>query len=106
MRLLNLLPGTARVFIAAAVLITGTPCRGQNTGKLTAPSSTERTDDSLLGLHKQLIELKSMLEEMRTDGVRARMERTELREQLDAAPQQRAAARAQAKAARHTVKAE
>src|SRR5437588_6278367 len=70
MRLLNLLPGTARVFIAAAVLITGTPCRGQNTGKLTAPSSTERTDDSLLALQKQMIELKSMLEEMRTEVVR------------------------------------
>ncbi|PYT98522.1 MAG: hypothetical protein DMG38_15395 [Acidobacteria bacterium] len=106
MRLLNLLPGTARVFIAAAVLITGTPCRGQNTGKLTAPSSTERTDDSLLALQKQMIELKSMLEEMRTEVVRSRMETIELRKELDATRQQLAAAAAQSNATPSKVTAE
>lgn len=82
MRHLTLLPATAKfltVFLAAAAAPTAVRC--QEASKPPAESAGQTADDSVRKLQKQILELQSMLEEMRNEILRSRKEAVELRQE-------------------------
>lgn len=104
MRLVNLIPGTARLCAVILVFSTGCPRgRGQEAGKPAPPTGKETTDNSVRDLQNQMLELKSSLEEMRRELVQSRTETLELRKDLEATRRQLAAVATQPKAAPATV---
>jgi len=103
-RLVNLIPGTAKLCAVILVLCIGSPRgRGQEAGKPTPPTGLETTDNSVRDLQNQMLELKSSLEEMRRELVQSRTEMLELRKDLEATRRQVAAVATQPKAAPATV---
>jgi hypothetical protein len=103
-RLVNLIPGTAKLCAVIVVLSIGSPRgRGQGAGKPTPPTGKETTDNSVRDLQNQMLELKSSLEEMRRELVQSRTETLELRKDLEATRRQLAAVATQPKAAPATV---
>jgi len=88
MRLLNLITRTSKVLTAIVILTIGSSGgRAQDAGNVAPPPSKESQDTSLREMQKQMIELKSMLEEMRGEISRSRMEALQLRKELEEARQ-------------------
>ena len=98
-RLLNVFSGAAKFFTAFLVLSIGSPAlRSQEAGSPAPAAGKESAEDTVRDLQKQMLELKSMLEEMHNEMVRSRMETLELRKELEATHAQLTPAVAQPKA--------
>jgi hypothetical protein len=102
-RLLNSNSRTAKLCVAILFLSFGSPLlRGQEAGK-PAPQPRGESEDSVRELQKQMLELKSTLEEMRKELVLSRADTLELRKDLEATRRQLVAAETQAERAPATV---
>lgn len=72
-----------RLFSVGILLISCLVTSAQDIAKPTPQSRADSANDEVRNLQKQMIELKSMLEEMRDEIARSRQEAIELRQEID-----------------------
>lgn len=108
MRLPGLLSAAAKIVAVMGILAIGPmAARSQYVSKQTLSSNSEEsTDDRLRNLQKQMLELKSVLEEMRSEMIHYQKETLELRQELEAARGKFAGTATDAKSASNTLRQE